>query len=95
MGEAADGIDAVARIEAEAPDVVFLDIQMPKRDGFGVIETVGIDRISRIVSDGNYPRFLTVDGEFLKRGGLADIEVRLDPEKFLRINRSDGSSFNA
>jgi two-component system LytT family response regulator len=48
-----------------------------------------VEHITRVVSDGNYLRFLTDDGEFLKRGGLADIEARLDPGEFLRINRSE------
>jgi DNA-binding LytR/AlgR family response regulator len=35
-GEAQDGLDALEKIEALAPEVVFLDITMPKLDGFGV-----------------------------------------------------------
>jgi two-component system, LytTR family, response regulator len=41
VGECADGLEAVRDIEALAPDLVFLDIQMPELDGFGVIEAVG------------------------------------------------------
>jgi two-component system, LytTR family, response regulator len=37
VGEAADGRSAVDAIRALAPDVVFLDVQMPEVDGFGVI----------------------------------------------------------
>ena len=37
IGEAEDGIAAVESIEAKKPDLVFLDIQMPRLDGFGVI----------------------------------------------------------
>jgi CheY-like chemotaxis protein len=35
--EAVDGIAAVAALEAAAPDVVVLDIMMPRLDGFGVL----------------------------------------------------------
>ena len=38
IGECADGFDAVKVINKEKPDVVFLDIQMPKLDGFDVLE---------------------------------------------------------
>jgi len=44
-GECSDGLGAVRAIEALQPDLVFLDIQMPELDGFGVIEAVGADRM--------------------------------------------------
>jgi two-component system LytT family response regulator len=40
IGEADDGIKAVELIDEENPDLVLLDIQMPKLDGFGVIRTL-------------------------------------------------------
>ncbi len=38
IGEAEDGIKAVETIEKTNPDLVLLDIQMPRLDGFGVIK---------------------------------------------------------
>ena len=38
IGECADGFEAVKVINKENPEVVFLDIQMPKLDGFDVLE---------------------------------------------------------
>ncbi|HEX8242169.1 MAG TPA: LytTR family DNA-binding domain-containing protein [Longimicrobium sp.] len=38
---AADGEGAVEAIRRQRPDLVFLDVQMPKLDGFGVVERVG------------------------------------------------------
>ena len=38
IGECADGFDAVKVINKEKPEVVFLDIQIPKLDGFDVLE---------------------------------------------------------
>ena len=49
VGEAADGVEAVAAIQATAPDVVFLDIQMPRLDGFGVIAAVGVEAMPLVV----------------------------------------------
>jgi two-component system LytT family response regulator len=40
IGEARDGVQAVEMIEAQSPDLVLLDIQMPGLDGFGVIEAL-------------------------------------------------------
>jgi two-component system, LytTR family, response regulator len=43
--EAENGLDAVELILQNRPDVVFLDVQMPGLDGFGVIDTIGIERM--------------------------------------------------
>jgi DNA-binding LytR/AlgR family response regulator len=39
-GEARDGIEAVAAIERDRPDLVFLDVQMPGLDGFEVLRSL-------------------------------------------------------
>ncbi|HWS73349.1 MAG TPA: response regulator, partial [Thermoanaerobaculia bacterium] len=41
IGECADGDDAVETILEEQPDLVFLDVQMPGRDGFDVLRAIG------------------------------------------------------
>lgn len=38
VAEAAGGEEAMAVIQREAPDIVFLDVQMPDLDGFAVLE---------------------------------------------------------
>src|SRR5262249_41835978 len=40
VGECGDGLAAVAAIEAHKPDLLFLDVQMPELDGFGVLEAI-------------------------------------------------------
>jgi two-component system LytT family response regulator len=42
-GECGDGFDAVKAINEIKPDIVFLDIQMPKLDGFDVLELLPDD----------------------------------------------------
>ncbi|MFL6234689.1 MAG: LytR/AlgR family response regulator transcription factor [Thermoanaerobaculia bacterium] len=49
VGEAADGVEAVAAIREASPDVVFLDIQMPRLDGFGVLAEVGAEAMPLVV----------------------------------------------
>jgi two-component system LytT family response regulator len=39
-GEARDGREAVDMVRAQAPDLMFLDIQMPDLDGFGVLSAL-------------------------------------------------------
>jgi two-component system LytT family response regulator len=41
VGEAATGSEAIAAIRRLEPDLVFLDVQMPPPDGFGVIDALG------------------------------------------------------
>ena len=41
VAEAVDGEDAVRRIPDIAPDVVLLDMRMPKLDGLGVLNQLG------------------------------------------------------
>ena len=43
VAECANGLEAVKAIEDLKPDLVFLDIQMPELDGFGVVEAVGAE----------------------------------------------------
>jgi two-component system LytT family response regulator len=38
VGEAGDGVEALRVLEDTRPDLLFLDIQMPELDGFGVLE---------------------------------------------------------
>ena len=45
VATATSGPEAVAAIRAHAPDLVFLDMQMPELDGLGVIETVGVEHM--------------------------------------------------
>jgi len=40
LGECADGTEAVEVIQRQSPDLIFLDIQMPELDGFGVLQAM-------------------------------------------------------
>ena len=56
-GECRNGAEVLAALDASAPDVVFLDIQMPGIDGFEVIRRRGIERMPAVV-------FLTAFDQF-------------------------------
>jgi two-component system LytT family response regulator len=43
VAECANGFDAVKAVTEQRPDVLLLDVQMPKLDGFEVLELVGRD----------------------------------------------------
>jgi two-component system LytT family response regulator len=55
--EAPNGIDAVASIEKHRPDVMFLDVQMPGVDGFGVIDALGAANLPLTVFVTGYDQF--------------------------------------
>ena len=49
IGECGDGATAIARIRAESPELVLLDVQMPEGGGFDVVRGVGIDRMPAVI----------------------------------------------
>jgi CheY-like chemotaxis protein len=63
---ATDGEQAVAKAMAVPPDIVFLDIRLPKLDGLGVLEALRAQRQTRqipVVILSNYS-----EGELIERG---------------------------
>lgn len=46
---AASAAEAIDAIRALAPDVVFLDVQMPEQNGFAVIDAIGADAMPLVV----------------------------------------------
>ena len=49
LGECGDGQQAVADLRELRPDLVFLDVQMPGLDGFGVLQVLGRDAPPAVV----------------------------------------------
>lgn len=79
--ECGDGAAAVAAIAALAPDLVFLDVQMPELDGFAVIEAVGAGRMPAVV-------FVTAFDQHAVRAfdaqALDYVLKPVDPDRFRR-----------
>jgi two-component system LytT family response regulator len=49
VGEAGSGRAALEAVRADAPDLLFLDVQMPGLDGFEVLEALGAERLPQVV----------------------------------------------
>jgi two-component system LytT family response regulator len=48
-GECANGREAAAAIAAGAPDLVFLDVQMPELDGFGLLREIPREQLPAVI----------------------------------------------
>ncbi len=86
VGDCADGREAVEAIENLSPQLVFLDVQMPELDGFGVIERVGAENMPVVI-------FVTAYDQYaLKAFDVAAIDYLLKPfddERFaLAVSRA-------
>jgi two-component system, LytTR family, response regulator len=57
VAECRNGIEAVAAIQQEAPDLVFLDVQMPELDGFGVLEALEPEQLPAVIFVTAYDRY--------------------------------------
>lgn len=81
VGECGDGGSAIAALSSLSPDLVFLDVQMPELDGFGVIESVGGNHMPAVV-------FVTAFDQHAVRAFDAQaidyILKPVDPERFRR-----------
>ena len=57
VGECADGREAVVAIGQTPPELIFLDVQMPELDGFGVLEALGTGPLPVIMFVTAHDRF--------------------------------------
>ena len=71
--EARNGREAIALIREQRPDLVLLDVQMPRNDGFAVIHAVGAERMPPII-------FVTAHDQYAIRAfEIAAIDYLLKP----------------
>jgi two-component system LytT family response regulator len=57
VGECGDGESAVRSIRKMRPDLVFLDVQMPEKDGFQVIESIGVEEMPATIFITAYDKY--------------------------------------
>src|SRR5947208_14909370 len=73
VGECSNGKEAVAMNNKQNPDVVFLDVQMNERDGFAVLESIGVEQLPGII-------FTTREGQYpIRNIGLHALDCPLKP----------------
>ena len=73
VSEARNGREAIALIREQKPDLVFLDVQMPRTDGFAVVHTIGAERMPPVI-------FVTAHDQYAIRAfEIAALDYLLKP----------------
>ena len=72
VGQAADGLEAVALTKQLRPDIVTMDVQMPRLDGFAATKRIMVEMPTPIlITTGVDPRSVSVSLEAVRMGALA------------------------
>lgn len=93
VSEAANGEEAIRRAKEDRPDVLVLDLMMPVKDGFEVIEEIRKDPVLKdlavVVNTALPPKALPERERGLLRGVVAHITKPFDYKEFLmKVNRA-------
>ena len=96
IGEAGSAVEARKLIVKHHPDLLFLDINMPKEDGFELLDSIENKKFSVI--------FITAHNQFalkaLKAGAIDYLEKPIDIDELkkavntVKINKKDGEGLN-
>ena len=82
VGECDNGERAVAAIRGLRPDLIFLDVQMPALDGFGVLEALGRERLPAVI-------FVTAYNEYaIQAFDVNALDYLLKPVDCKRLRRA-------
>ena len=81
VGECGDGVAAVAAIQELRPELVFLDVQMPGLDGFGVLEALEGAVLPEVIFVTAYDQFAL---QAFEAHALDYVMKPIDPERFGR-----------
>ncbi len=83
--EAADGVEAIAQYEITKPDIIFMDIVMPKKDGIealkGILEINPEAKVIMASSVGTQSYLK----DAIKAGAIDFLQKPLDPEQVKRL----------
>jgi two-component system chemotaxis response regulator CheB len=72
VGQAADGLEAVEMVKRLHPDIVTMDVQMPKLDGFAATKRIMVEAPTPIlITTSVDPHVLSVSLEAVRMGALA------------------------
>ncbi len=82
VGEAGDGIEAIQIIKETSPDLIFLDVQMPGKDGFEVLAELSTEQTPVVI-------FLTAFDQYAVRAfEAAALDYLLKPFDEERLHKA-------
>lgn len=82
VGECDNGTNAVASIRALSPDLIFLDVQMPALDGFGVLDALKGERTPVVI-------FVTAYNEYaIQAFDVNALDYLLKPVDCARLSKA-------
>jgi two-component system, LytTR family, response regulator len=82
VGECDNGANAVESIRALSPDLIFLDVQMPALDGFGVLEALKGERMPAVI-------FVTAYNEYaIQAFDVNALDYLLKPVDCARLSKA-------
>jgi two-component system, chemotaxis family, protein-glutamate methylesterase/glutaminase len=80
VGQAGDGLEAVEMVKRLHPDIVTMDVQMPRLDGFAATKRIMVEAPTPIlITTGVDPRAVSVSLEAVRAGALAVHAKPRDP----------------
>ena len=82
VGEAADGGAALEAIEQHRPDLLFLDIQMPRLNGFEVLEAISSSQMPSVIFTTAY------DNHAVRAFEVSAVDYLLKPFKVSRFQEA-------
>ncbi len=81
VGEAGDGAEAIALLRRERPDLVFLDVQMPGKNGFEVLDAVPARHLPAVVFVTAYEEYAL---QAFERGAVDYLLKPITRQRFMR-----------
>ena len=73
VGQAVDGLDALEKAVALRPDVILLDIEMPRLDGLGALKQLGLVSVARVIVVSSAAQLGSPQAVEARRLGAADV----------------------
>lgn len=73
VGQAVDGLDALEKAAALRPDVILLDIEMPRLDGLGALKQLGLVSVARVIVISSAAQLGSPQAVEARRLGAADV----------------------